>query len=151
MSDMPAPRIWLERTGTRTLTAFNDRGVAIPVGHGEGRISPGELFQIALAGCQAMSADRRYAEVLGTEDFELTVVPEGEYDPETDRYTDIIVRFLADTADLSELEKAGLEEAAQCAIDGSCTVGHSIARPVSFQARHESARPVPSYSTDTAG
>ena len=40
-----------DRVGHRQLVGRNQRGVEIPIGEGEGRITPGELLKIALLGC----------------------------------------------------------------------------------------------------
>ena len=133
------PKLWLERTATRELVARNSKGAEVAVGIGPGRFSPGELFQLALAGCQAMSIDRGVARILGTADYDLTVIPEADYSQSEDRYTRILVRMLANLASLSEAEVAELETAAQCDLDSTCTVGHTLAAEMPFACSFENA------------
>ena len=42
--------VWADRVSERSLVGRNQRGVEIPIGMGEGEISPGELLKIALIG-----------------------------------------------------------------------------------------------------
>ena len=76
----PSNPLYLERTGVRQYVARNARGAEILVGDGPGRFSPGDLLKLALAGCNAMSSDARFAAVLG-DDF--AQIP--EFQPSTTR------------------------------------------------------------------
>ena len=61
----PSRPLYLERTGVRQYVARNARGAEVLVGDGPGRFTPGDLLKLALAGCNAMSSDARFAAVLG--------------------------------------------------------------------------------------
>ena len=71
--------VWADRTGHRTLVGRTQRGVEIPIGHGEGEASPGELLKLALIGCAGMSSDVNLARRLG-EDFEARLWAHGTSD-----------------------------------------------------------------------
>ena len=80
--------VWADRTGHRTLVGRNQRGVEIPIGHGEGEINPGELLKLALIGCAGMSSDINLARRLG-EDFEMRLWAHGSSDSSENRYLSI--------------------------------------------------------------
>ena len=60
-----SPALYLQREGVRQYSATNPRGAQVLVGEGPGRFSPGELLKIAVAGCNAMSSDKRLTDRLG--------------------------------------------------------------------------------------
>ncbi|MDO5035119.1 MAG: OsmC family protein [Actinomycetaceae bacterium] len=117
--------LWLERTGTGSFVGKSSNGVSIPIGHGENELTPGDLLQLALAGCNATSSDSRFAAALG-EDYESTIGVEGKYDKAEDRYTHMIIEIITDMSGLSDEERAKLETRARRAIDQRCTVGHTL-------------------------
>ena len=80
--------VWADRSGHRTLVGRNQRGVEIPIGHGEGEINPGELLKLALIGCAGMSSDINLARRLG-EDFEMRLWAHGTSDESENRYLSI--------------------------------------------------------------
>ena len=80
--------VWADRTGHRTLVGRTQRGVEIPIGHGEGEINPGELLKLALIGCAGMSSDVNLARRLG-EDFEARLWAHGTSDEAENRYLSI--------------------------------------------------------------
>lgn len=119
----------LKRTGTREFAGTNQRGAEISVGKGDGQWSPGELLQIALLGCNAMSADHRLASAWG-EDFELDAEIEAEYSEAENRYTGFSVRLVPSGADVDpELAQKTVERALG-AIARQCTIGRTIDYPV---------------------
>src|SRR5699024_7698978 len=77
--------VWADRSGHRSLVGRNQRGVEIPIGHGEGEINPGELLKLALIGCAGMSSDITLTRRLG-EDFEMRLWAHGTSDEEDNRY-----------------------------------------------------------------
>lgn len=122
----PQP-LYLTRESTRLYTASNGEAT-IAVGDRslhEGVFTPGELLQLALAGCAAMSADHTLARELG-EDMELFVGVGSDHDRESDRYTAIAVELVASLADLGDDVRARLSERAQAAIAKHCTVAHTV-------------------------
>ncbi|WP_043536841.1 OsmC family protein [Actinomyces polynesiensis] len=123
----PTPPLFLERQGTRQYVARNARGAELLLGDGPGRFSPGDLLKIALAGCNAMSSDRRLENVLG-EDFAQVVGVSGAYDKEADRFDSFQVELVQDLSSLDESARADLERRAEAAIDRNCTIGHTLVR-----------------------
>lgn len=127
----PTPALFLERQGTRQYVARNARGAELLLGDGPGRFSPGDLLKIALAGCNAMSSDRRLEIALG-EDFRQVIGVSGEYDEDEDRYDSFQVELVQDLSGLQEAERENLERRAAAAIDRSCTIGHTLVRATPY-------------------
>lgn len=127
----PSPALYLERQGVRQYSATNSRGAEVLVGDGPGRFSPGDLLKIALAGCNAMSSDRRLADRLG-DDFEQVVGVSGEYLQDEDRFASFAIELIQDLSSLDEEERAKLLRRAEGAIDRNCTIAHTLARPVAY-------------------
>lgn len=127
----PAPALFLERQGTRQYVARNARGGEVLVGDGPGRFSPGDLLKIALAGCNAMSCDRRLLDRLG-EDFAQVVGVSGAYDKEADRFDSFQVELVQDLSGLSDEDRETLVRRAEAAIDRNCTIGHTITRGATY-------------------
>lgn len=125
----PSKTLYLERTGVRQYVARNARGAEVLVGDGPGRFSPGDLLKLALAGCNAMSSDARFAAVLG-EDFAQLAGVSAEYDEAADRFTSMAIELIQDMSALSEDEKATLVRRAQGAIERYCTIGHTVSQPL---------------------
>lgn len=125
----PSNPLYLERTGVRQYVARNARGAEILVGDGPGRFSPGDLLKLALAGCNAMSSDARFAAVLG-DDFAQISGVSAEYDEAEDRFTSMEIELLQDLSALSEEETASLLRRAEAAIERHCTIAHTISHPV---------------------
>lgn len=121
----PTNPLYLERQGTRQYVARNQRGAEVLVGDGPGRFSPGDLLKIALAGCNAMSSDRRFASVLG-EDFAQVTGVSGLYVEDADLFRSFQIELVQDLSGLTEDEQAALERRARSAIDRNCTVGHTL-------------------------
>ncbi|MDO5049758.1 MAG: OsmC family protein [Actinomycetaceae bacterium] len=117
--------LWLERVGKGSYVAHNSKGASVPVGHAEGEFSPGELLQVALAGCNATSSDARYSAALG-DDYKAMVGVEGEWDKETNRYLNMVIEIVTDMSGLSDEEREKLETRVRRSIDRHCTVGHTL-------------------------
>lgn len=124
-----SPALRLERTGIRQLTARNERGAEVLIGDGPGRFSPGQLLRLALAGCNALSADARLRAALG-DDYAESASVTGTYDEDEDRITDLHVELSVDLSGLDQAARAALDAKVHRAIDRSCTVGHTISHPV---------------------
>ncbi|WP_407706401.1 OsmC family protein, partial [Actinotignum urinale] len=67
-------------------TAVNDRGASVEIGKGPEQFTPGELMQLAVAGCQALSADSRFEQALG-EDYHATFTVSADTNREENRFT----------------------------------------------------------------
>ena len=118
------PPIRLERRGVRTFDAHAPRGQVITVGPADvaGAITPGELLQIALAACNAMSADARLAHALGDE-HDATWWVRAIFDGAADSYTAFDV--VADPAG----DVSSIASRAHAAVERTCTVGHTLKTP----------------------
>lgn len=127
----PTPALYLERQGVRQYVARNARGGELILGDGPGRFSPGDLLKIALAGCNAMSSDKRMADRLG-EDFKQFIGVSGDYDESEDRFTAFQVEMVQDLSALSEQETADLIRRATGAINRNCTIGHTFDHAVPY-------------------
>ena len=125
------PANYLERQGVRQYVARNARGAEVLVGDGPGRFTPGDLIKIAIAGCNAMSSDKRMADRLG-EDFEQFIGVSAGYDEAEDRFTSFEVELVQDLSGLSEQETADLLRRANGAIERNCTIGHTFAHAVPY-------------------
>ncbi|MFC0674227.1 OsmC family protein [Brachybacterium hainanense] len=117
--------VWADRVGHRSLVGRNQRGVEIPIGQGEGEISPGELLKLALIGCAGMSSDFAIGRRLG-EDFAMRLWAHGTSDGETNRYARIPEEIQLDLEGLDEAALARLVTVVGRAIESGCTVERSI-------------------------
>lgn len=122
----------LERTGTRTYVARNDRGAEVKIGKGPGEFSPGDLLKLALAGCNAMSSDARFSSALGADFAQITTV-DGDYDEQADVFNSFAIELIQDMSSLSEEQQADLLRRAEAAIERYCTIGHTLSRATPYQ------------------
>lgn len=117
--------VWADRSGHRTLVGRNQRGVEIPIGHGEGEINPGELLKLALIGCAGMSSDVNLARRLG-EDFDMRLWAHGTSDTAENRYHSIAEEVQLPLEDLTEEEIATVAKVFSRAVAAGCTVERSV-------------------------
>ena len=117
--------VWADRTGHRTLVGRNQRGVEIPIGHGEGEINPGELLKLALIGCAGMSSDINLARRLG-EDFEMRLWAHGSSDSSENRYLSIAEEAQLPLDGLTEQEIAAVVKVFGRAVAAGCTVERTV-------------------------
>ena len=117
--------VWADRTGHRTLVGRNQRGVEIPIGHGEGEINPGELLKLALIGCAGMSSDINLARRLG-EDFSARLWAHGTSDVTDNRYHRIDEEVQLPLDDLTEAEIAAVVKVFDRAVAAGCTVERTV-------------------------
>lgn len=132
--------LWAERTGEPVYVARNERGAQVRIGSAgtEGAFSPGELLQLALATCSALSADHVLRSRLG-DDFAATVGVSA--DPVTDekRYGSFVVELLADMDGMEEDRRDSLVERTVRAAERQCTVGRTLKAGATYdlQVRNE--------------
>ncbi|MDN5899799.1 MAG: osmotically inducible protein C [Brachybacterium sp.] len=117
--------VWADRTGERTLVGRTQRGVEIPIGHGEGEINPGELLKLALIGCAGMSSDVNLARRLG-EDFDMRLWAHGTSDEEQNRYLTIVEEVQLPLEGLTEQEIATVVKVFGRAVAAGCTVERTV-------------------------
>ena len=117
--------VWADRSGHRTLVGRNQRGVEIPIGHGEGEINPGELLKLALIGCAGMSSDTNLARRLG-EDFEMRLWAHGTSDSYENRYLSIAEEVQLPLDGLTEQEIAAVVKVFGRAVAAGRTVERTV-------------------------
>jgi len=117
--------VWADRTGARTLVGRNQRGVEIPIGHGQGEINPGELLKLALIGCAGMSSDVNLSRRLG-EDFDMRLWAHGTSDEDQNRYLSIAEEVQLPLEGLTEQEIATVTKVFGRAVAAGCTVERSV-------------------------
>ncbi|MGP9536866.1 OsmC family protein [Brachybacterium sp. AOP43-C2-M15] len=117
--------VWADRTGPRSLTGRNQRGVEIPIGKGEGEIDPGELLKLALIGCAGMSSDVNLSRRLG-DDFALRLWAHGTADETENRYTAVAEEVQLPLEGLSEQEIAAVVKVFGRAVAAGCTVERTV-------------------------
>lgn len=126
----------LARTGKRSYVARSEAGGEVRIGGGlPGEFTPGELLKIALAACNAMSADARIIHALGTEDFESEIVIETLKNEAEERYEQFQVTLHAPIAHLDDDARAQLEERAERSVTRYCTVGRTLEFGPSYEFR----------------
>lgn len=117
--------VWVDRVATRQLIGFNQRGVAIPIGMEDGRVSPGELLKLALIGCAGMSLDHSAARRLG-DDFAMRIFAHGTADEQEDRYLEFNEQIQLELGQLSDSERTALAAVLDRVIDAACTVKRTV-------------------------
>ena len=117
--------VWADRTGQRTLVGRTQRGVEIPIGHGEGEASPGELLKLALIGCAGMSSDVNLARRLG-EDFPARLWAHGSSDESENRYATIAEEVQLPLEGLTAQEIATVAKVFSRAVAAGCTVERTV-------------------------
>ncbi|ASK64644.1 osmotically inducible protein C [Brachybacterium avium] len=117
--------VWADRTGERTLVGRTQRGVEIPIGHGEGEVSPGELLKLALIGCAGMSTDVNLSRRLG-EDFAMRLWAHGTSDEKQNRYLAIAEEVQLPLEGLTEQEVAAVVKVFGRAVAAGCTVERTV-------------------------
>lgn len=126
------PVLFLQRQGVRQYVARNPRGAEVLVGEGPGRFTPGELLKIAVAGCNAMSSDKRLVDYLGA-DFAQLIGVTAEAVEEEDRYASFEVELIQDLSSVQAEERAALLRRAEAAIQRHCTIGHTLVSGATYQ------------------
>lgn len=117
--------VWADRSGHRSLVGRTQRGVEIPIGHGDGEINPGELLKLALIGCAGMSSDINLSRRLG-EDFEMRLWAHGSSEDADNRYHRIDEEVQLPLDGLSQKEIASVVKVFERAVAAGCTVERTV-------------------------
>ena len=124
----------VRRTGNHEFTGRNDRGAEVHIGRSgaENAFSPGELLQLAVAACSAVTAEELITRRV---DDDFTVWADAEKTPGAHQYDALLATFDIDLTGLDELTRARLETAIRRALDLQCTVSRTIkaAAPVKVE------------------
>ncbi len=121
------PGFTIERAGERRYNAKNERGSELVIGYGPGEFSPGDLLRLAILGCNALSAESRFARALG-DDFEITGSIVGKYVKEEDRFTSFDVELSPDLSGLYPEDRERLLQRVARAVDRYCTISTTVKR-----------------------
>lgn len=101
-----------------TVEAISPSGAKLVLGHAEGVLDPGEIAEIALAGCGILSCRRV------TEGDEVRAEVSGEYNEEANRFDSFSETIFVK----GEEEPGKLEQAVQDAIRQNCTIARTYER-----------------------
>ncbi|HZK06292.1 MAG TPA: OsmC family protein [Actinomycetaceae bacterium] len=132
----PSPAMTIERTGVVSYVARKENGAHLTIGDSgvPGSFTPGELLKLALAACNAMSADARLAHALGP-DFPSETMIETVTNTRENRYQSFTVTLTAPIQDLDEETRAQVEERADRAVRRHCTVGRTLEAGAGYEFR----------------
>ncbi|BDR52576.1 peroxiredoxin [Bombiscardovia nodaiensis] len=124
-----AKRLWVERAADGSWEGHSDDGAMIKFGRGEGLFTPGDLAQIALAGCAAMSSQFAVEHTLG-EGKGAKVVVNAQYSDDDDAFLSFNEQVSVDATDakLSDEDADKLAERMTRHIEKGCTVKHTYER-----------------------
>lgn len=128
------PRLRAFRAEPGIYLATNDRGARLRIGAPGTRhaFTPGELLQLAVATCSAISAEANLVHRLG-EDFNASLVVEAVKNDEENRHTEMRTVFspAMSTRDSDQVERlvARLERA----VERLCTVGRTLEHGTDIQ------------------
>jgi len=123
----PQSGVWVERTGSATYRGVSATGARVLIGRaGNGPVfTPGELLQLALAACSAMSSDAQLESVLGP-NFEAITKAVPVKDGAADRFAEFNETMEIDLSALTPEAKQKLINSALNKIAINCTVGNTI-------------------------
>ncbi|MCL1841706.1 MAG: OsmC family protein [Propionibacteriaceae bacterium] len=119
--------VWAQREGVRTYRGHNSRGASVLMGEPSvpGAFTPGELLQIALAGCAGMTTDGVVQRRL-TGDTSVVLGVEASTHETEDRYTGFTETLMVDLSGLDDAARAQLAATVRHAVGVGCTVGLTL-------------------------
>jgi len=123
----PQSGVWVERTGPATYRGVSASGARVLIGPaGAGPVfTPGELLQLALAACSAMSSDARLTLALGDKFPAITQAIPTKHESD-DRYISFRETMTVDLSGLSDDAREKTIKFALSSIANNCTVGNTI-------------------------
>ena len=121
------PSISAERTEPGFFVARNDRGGEVRIGlpGASNSFTPGELLQLAVAGCQGLASEAAVTSRLG-EGYSATVSNDAVYLPSEERVTTMTTQYDIDMSSLNDLEREALVAHVTRVIDQICIVGRTV-------------------------
>lgn len=124
--ETPTPKtISVNRIGTRQYTGSTSKGAQLVIGDSEGQFTPGDLLKLAILGCNVLSSDARFANVLG-EDFRITGEITADYLEDEDRFTEFFVELFPDLPEMDPADREQLFRRVVGAINRNCTISHTV-------------------------
>ncbi|GAA3732739.1 OsmC family protein [Streptomyces tremellae] len=117
----------IERTGTHEFTARNTRGAQVRIGRvgGEGSFTPGELLQVAAAGCAAVTVEELVVRRSG-ENARFVATAGNDRRPGSHEYDALHVALDVDLSSLDEAARERVAAAIRAAVARECTVSRTI-------------------------
>ncbi|WP_329455655.1 OsmC family protein [Streptomyces sp. NBC_01497] len=117
----------IERTGSHEFTARNARGAVVTIGRvgGEGSFTPGELLQLAAAGCAAVTVEELVVRRSG-EDARFLASVSNDRRPGSHEYDALHVGLDVDLSALDEAARERVAAAIRTAVERECTVSRTI-------------------------
>ncbi|MGQ4512344.1 OsmC family protein [Streptomyces sp. DW26H14] len=117
----------IERTGTHEFRARNARGAQVRIGRvdGEGSFTPGELLQLAAAGCAAVTVEELVVRRSG-EDARFVATAGNDRRPGSHEYDALHVSLDVDLSSLDEAARERVAAAIRTAVERECTVSRTI-------------------------
>ncbi|WP_206784588.1 OsmC family protein [Amycolatopsis sp. MtRt-6] len=121
----------VERTGEHAFVGRNERGAEVLVGRkgAEGAFSPAELLQIAVAGCNAVTAEELITRRIG-EDAKFRVTVDADRREGASELDAVHVAFDVDVSALAADQRAALAGAVDRAIERLCTVSRTLKKGI---------------------
>jgi uncharacterized OsmC-like protein len=119
----------IERAGKHEFVGRNDRGATVRIGRdgAPGSFSPGELLQVAAAGCAAVTVEELVVRRAG-EDARITATASYERAPGVREYQQVHVNLHADLSFLEEGARERVLKAMRMAVERECTVSRTVER-----------------------
>ncbi|WP_037841048.1 OsmC family protein [Streptomyces sp. NRRL F-5126] len=117
----------IERTGSHEFTAHNARGASVRIGRvgAEGSFTPGELLQLAAAGCAAVTVEELVVRRSG-EDAPFVATVDNDRRPGSHEYDALHVALDVDLSSLDAAARERLAAAIRTAVERECTVSRTI-------------------------
>ena len=122
-----SPNLIVERTETGIYVASNERGARVRVSKPGTRhaFSPGELLQLAVATCAAVSAETNLVHHLG-DTFDATLTVEAVKNDAENRYDEIHTVFSPDLSGLDPDKVEKMVARLEKLVERLCTVGRTV-------------------------
>jgi uncharacterized OsmC-like protein len=117
----------IERSATHEFTARNARGAVVKIGRvgGEGSFTPGELLQIAAAGCAAVTAEELVVRRSG-EGARFAATVGNDRRRGAHEYDALHVGLDVDLSSLDGAARERVAAAIRTAVERECTVSRTI-------------------------
>jgi len=119
----------IERVGTHEFVGRNDRGATVRIGRAgaDGAFTPGELLQVAAAGCAAITVEELVVRRAG-QDARITATAGFDRAPGVREYEQVHVNLHADLSFLDEDTRERVLKAMRTAVERECTVSRTVER-----------------------
>jgi uncharacterized OsmC-like protein len=119
----------VHRTGPHEFLGTNSRGATVRIGRNgaEGAFTPGELLQIAVAGCASVTVEELVTRRAG-DDARMEATVDYERGPGAREYERLRVVLAADLSFLDDTTRERVVRAMKTAVERECTVSRTVER-----------------------